>query len=106
MSFLRRIKSALSTTVELTEERWKHIKTEHPIMVGKLKKIEETIIEPDVIKSSNYDPEVVLFYRFYSEIESGKYITVVVKWSQSRSFILTTYLTDKIKQGATLWEKS
>ncbi|MBI1742170.1 hypothetical protein HYR54_03780 [Candidatus Acetothermia bacterium] len=90
----------------MTEERWEHIKTEHPIMVGKLKKIEETTIEPDVIKSSSYDPQVVLFYRFYSKIERGKYLAVVVKWSQLRSFILTAYLTDKIKQGAIVWEKN
>ncbi|MCS6936929.1 MAG: hypothetical protein NZ610_05735 [Candidatus Bipolaricaulota bacterium] len=106
MSFPQRIRSVLGRVVELTEERWEHIRFEHPIMQDQLAKIRETLRSPDVIKRSNYDPEVVLFYKFYEMLEGGKHVTVVVKWSPKRSFVLTAYLTDRVKKGATIWPRN
>lgn len=72
-------------------------------MRGQLAKIQETLRSPEIIKRSNYDPEVVLFYRFYATLEGGKHIAVVVKWGRRRSFVLTAYLTDRVKRGVTIW---
>jgi len=48
-----------------------------------------------------------LFYAFYSEtIVGGKWLCVVVKYLLSDAFVVTAYLTDKPKSGATLWPTS
>ena len=46
------------------------------------------------------DPEVRLYYRFYFRtVAGGKYLCVVVKVGQSGAFVLTAYLTKRVKKG-------
>jgi hypothetical protein len=43
-------------------------------------------------------------YRYYLRtIVGGKYLCTVVKVSETDAFVLTAYLTDRIKRGETLW---
>jgi hypothetical protein len=45
-----------------------------------------------------------LFYAFYPEtIVSGNWLYVVVKYLEGDAFVVTAYLTDQPKSGATLW---
>ncbi len=90
--------------IELPPERWKHITTEHP-EVKKLKnKIKEVLRKPDIVKGSKRDKNVWLYYKFSQEIFGGKYLLVVVK-KGDKSFILTFYITDRIKKGDFIWKK-
>ena len=34
----------------------------------------------------------------------GKYLCVIVKIQESDAFVLTAYLTDKVKKGKILWK--
>ncbi|MEK6545983.1 MAG: PBECR2 nuclease fold domain-containing protein [Nitrospinota bacterium] len=106
MSFPRIIESVLKTRVHLTKERWEHIINEHPVVKSYLKEIEETISFPDVIMKSKYDKEILLYYRFYENIFGGKFIIVVVKHTEERNFVLTAYITDKVKGGVHVWKKN
>ena len=91
-------------TIELTDERWFHIVKEHP-EVGQYKdRIQEVLVSPEYVKMSNRDSEVLLYYKFYKDIFRGKYMIAAAK-KQSRSFILSCYITDVLKKGETLWEK-
>lgn len=90
--------------IELTDERWLHIIKEHPEVARCKEKIQEVLANPDYVKKSSRDAEVLLYYRFYDDISNGKYMLVVAK-KGFRSFILTCYITDMIKKGVTLWEK-
>lgn len=56
------------------------------------------------VARSRNDEEVRLYYRFYPETRGdGKFLCVVVKFREEDAFIITAYLTDKIKEGEVLW---
>jgi len=92
--------------VRLTEERLEHI-LEHPEMSDREGAIEETLLSPEQVLESLFDPEVRLYYRFYRMTAVGdKHLCVVVKMSQGDAFVLTTYLTDSVKRGWRLWPET
>ncbi len=63
MTFPIVIESVLRTKVYLTKERWKHIIREHPIVKKYFNELEKTISIPDIIMESNYDNEILLYYK-------------------------------------------
>ena len=72
-----------------------------------LRAIRETLANPDVVVQSKLDPEVRLSFRRYVETPvSDKYLCVVCKHQPKEAFIITAYLTDRIKQGEILWAKT
>jgi hypothetical protein len=92
-------------SVRLTDERWRHIE-EHPEMVGFREAVAETLREPEVVVESPSDPLARLYYRFYHRtMVGGKFLCVVVKHSVSDAFVVTAYLTDRVKRGTVLWPK-
>src|ERR1700687_1367815 len=89
--------------VRLTEERLAYI-LEHPEMSDRETAIKETLLSPEQVLESLFDPAVRLYYRFYRMTAVGdKYLCVVVKMSQGDAFVLTAYLTDSIKRGWRIW---
>jgi len=91
--------------IRLTEERLAHI-LEHPEMTGMADAIEKTLLQPQQIVESFSDPEARLYYRHYvGTLVGDKYVCVVVKVTESDAFVLTAYLTDKIKRGVRLWPR-
>ena len=94
-----------SDTIELTEERWSHVVSQHPEIEVLKDKIEVTLADPDYVKRSLRDSEVELYYRFFEDVFEGKYFLVVVKGGDKRKFLLTCYVTDAIKKGETLWQR-
>jgi len=88
--------------IRLTDERLNHI-LEHPEMVGMEANIEETLLQPERVIELIDDPSVHLYYRFYFQTVVGaKYLCAVVKMTRS-PFLLTAYLTNRIKKGARRW---
>ena len=68
--------------------------------------IEETLLRPEQVTESFSDPKATLYYRFYVKtLVGGKYLCVVVKTGDADAFVLTAYLTDKIKRGKPIWPK-
>ena len=75
-------------------------------MAGMLTALEETLISPQRVVKSFSDKEAKMYYRFYFGTKVGdKYLCVVVKVVLNDAFVLTAYLTNKIKRGETLWPK-
>ena len=95
-----------SEPVELTEERWQHIVTEHPELCEYREKILTVLADPDYVKRSKRDEHVMLYYRYFADILEGKYLLVVVKKEPVRSFVLTGYATGSVRKGETIWEKN
>ncbi len=95
-----------SESVELTEERWQHIVTEHPIMREYREKLPTVLADPDYVKRSKRDADVLLYYRYFTDILDGKFLLVVVKKDTPRSFILTGYVTRSIMKGESVWARS
>ncbi|MFN5763970.1 MAG: hypothetical protein ACK470_06090, partial [Pseudanabaena sp.] len=59
---------------------------------------------PEVVRQSRSDSKVYLYYRFYEQtIVGAKWLCVVIKDNSDDAFIITAYLTDKLKQGLELW---
>jgi hypothetical protein len=89
----------------LTEERLRHILS-HPEMAGLEAAITEAVRKPQAVVISRSDENVRLFYRLKSTAIFGeKWLCVVIKYAASDSFVLTAYLTDKIKRGEIVWPK-
>jgi len=93
-----------SRTIILTDERWKHITDNHPEIKNLLKELQGTLEEPDIVKTSINNKDVVLFYKLYEHIYNGNYMCVVVK--PNDELIITAYITDRIKRGEIEWKKN
>lgn len=92
--------------IRLTDERVAHV-LEHREMVGLDDGIAETLAEPAWVVESKSDATVHLFYRYYRRTRvGGKWLCVVVKVGHRDPFVVTAYLTDKIKQGSVIWKSA
>ena len=66
--------------------------------------LEIVLKTPEVVRQSRSDSRVYLYYRFYEQtIVGAKWLCVVIKDNSDDAFIITAYLTDKLKQGLELW---
>lgn len=91
--------------IRLTDERLAHI-LEHPEMQGMQPRIGETLASPKRVLESLGDRRARLYYRFYIGTRVGnKYLCVVVKVLNGDAFVVTAYLTDKVKKGRQLWPR-
>jgi hypothetical protein len=100
---LRALRDHEGVGIRLTDERLKHV-LEHPEMSDTETEIEETLLRPQRVVRSRSDEEVRLYYRFYPETRvGGKFLCVVVKVRAEDAFVVTAYLTDKVKEGESLW---
>ena len=100
------INDCFGFAVRLTLERMAHI-LEHPEMKEMRAEIEQVLAAPQFVHRYRSDEHVRLFYAFYPQtIVGGKWLCVVVKYASSDAFVITAYLTDKPKPGASLWPVS
>ena len=61
----------------------------------------DALKNPELIRISLKDPHIYLYYKKY-----GKYfVCVVAKHLNGDGFVITTYLTDRIKEGEEIWRK-
>lgn len=98
------VKDILGNVIRLTDERKTHI-LEHKEMENQLNKISETLLSPEAIIASKYEPDVRLYYRFYQNTPvTEKYLVVIVKITFQDCFILISFFTDKIKRGRIIWK--
>jgi hypothetical protein len=93
-------------TIRLTRERLEHILL-HPEMAESEAEIAESLRQPERVVQSLSDPEAWLYYRRYPTTRVGdKYLCVVVKIGPTDAFVVTAYLTDKVKGGSQLWPET
>ena len=75
-------------------------------MSGQMDKMQDALLNPEIIIRSKTDPDVELFYQHYDITPvSKKYLCVVIKALVGDLFIITVYFTDTIKRGEVLWKK-
>lgn len=102
MSVFFEVVSRLGPRIRVSEERWQLIVTaKHPVIKSRERDVELALIDPDEVRKSRSDFRVHLYYR---RIDS-RWICVVVKNDNGTGFVITAYLTDRIKEGNLLWRK-
>jgi hypothetical protein len=97
------VESLFNKKIRLTKERWKHIIFKHPEVKKHIERVKSTLTQPDRVRKSRYDSKVWLYYKFYKRLR--KYLTVVIKILNDEGFVITAYITDKIKLGEDLWKE-
>ncbi len=91
-------------SIRLPGERLAHILETHPYMAGLEWTISQTLGAPEFERRSITAPrDVLLYYRKFPDVlDRDRYICVVVKVEDGGGFVLTAYLTDNVKRGASV----
>lgn len=99
----------LDRNVILTDERYDHIKKQHPELLPEFEyTLEHTIANPDTVRKSSRFINARLFTKYFDNIRNGKYIVVVIvndAHLETRDWIITAYMTRKLSDGVVEWEK-
>ena len=95
----------LGVTVECADERYAHVLRRHgdfaPVHWGK---VAETLLAPNQVRASNSDPDAILFFRWYPDVD--KYVIVVVNIEdRGRCWLMTAYFRRDVA-GELLWESA
>jgi hypothetical protein len=92
----------LGFTVRTTEEYWQRIVNEkHPSMQNQDEAVKYTLGNPDVVKQSVADANVLLFYRSRQE----GWTVAVARRLNGEGFLITCYPTAAIKKGTEIWKR-
>lgn len=100
----------LSSDVELSLEREKHIAESHPDLLPKYKeKVVATLLEPEQVRLSVRFKKARLFTRWFDSVREGKYIVVVVVSESKpsiRHWVITAYIARRLAGGEIEWKKN
>ena len=96
------VQTPLGFRVICSQSSWERITTiKHPAMRHRLEDVRKTLAEPDEVRRSVSDPNVLLFHRNVTP----RWVCAVVKHAEDIGYLLTAYPADKIKQGEVVWTK-
>ncbi len=91
----------LGKKIHTTKSYWNYIaKIKHPEIKTQRQKAIETLRNPDIIKQSLIDEQVLLYYQKIG----NKYFCVVAKHSDGEGFIITAYITKKLVRGEMVYQ--
>lgn len=97
------VQTPLGVTVRTTKEYWESITTtKHPSIRKYEAQVKKTLSNPDQIRRSTRDSRVHLYYK-----SIGKLSVCVVAdhMSSKEGYVITAYLTDRIKEGEQVYGK-
>jgi hypothetical protein len=97
------IGTPLGFSVRCSRAYWNFIVThKHPVLSGQETGVRDALSDPDEIRRSRKDANVLLFYRG----SSPRWICAVIRRQNGEAFVITAYPTDAIKAGEQIWTKS
>jgi hypothetical protein len=97
------VMTPLGFYVRVTHGYWDLIvSVKHPVMAGREDDVRSALEDPDEIRQSKSDTDVYLFYKAERE---KRWICAVSKRTGEAGFLITTYPTDAIKEGAQIWRR-
>lgn len=76
------------------------IRVKHPVMAGREDEVREALSEPDEVRRSRTDPDVLLFYKARG---TRRWVCTVCRRLNGDGFLITAYPTDAIKEGDRIW---
>lgn len=98
-----KVKTPLGVVVRTTKDYWEEVvSTKHPSIAKHKNKVKNTLKDPDEIRRSEQDPSVHLHYMSIGKLS----ICVVADYQDDKEgYLITTYLTDRIKEGGQVYVK-
>jgi hypothetical protein len=94
-------KEKFGRLIRLTDERWQHIIERHPEVEGYLAKIQSTIRYPDIIVKNQYNKNERYYHKYFKSLKN--HFIIIVEYE--KNFIITAFISRKIKKGEILWKK-
>ena len=97
--------------IRLPWERWLHIidpARGHGYMASMRSELAETLLDPEIIRWSNSEPEAVKLYYKWTDntVVGAKWVCVVVRtFDDGDAYVRTAYVTYRPKRGKELWRK-
>ncbi len=90
------VTSSLGKRIRVTKSYWNFIITvKHPMMASKEALVKDALINAEEVRRSIKDKDVFVYYK-----RQKKHFTAVVcKHLNGEGYIITTYITDRIKIG-------
>jgi hypothetical protein len=102
MSIFFEVISCLGKRIRITEDHWNLItEWKHPEINGLQQDVQLALIEAEIVRVSQEDKDVFLYYRQYKKY----HLCVVCRHLNGDGFIITSYLTDRVKEGQEIWRK-
>jgi len=99
------VTTPLGFRIYTTKTYWEYIiAIKHPYLKGMKSDAIATLEAPDFIRRSKVDEDVYLFYREIKYNNKNYHMCVVA--NKGKGFVITIYITDRIKEGVQIWEKS
>lgn len=96
------VKSKLNKLIRTTKLHWDLITlVKHPIIRGKESLVKECLQNPNEVRLSQEDKSVYLYYSYWEKYN----LCVVAKHLNGDGYIITIYVTDKIKEGEQVWKR-
>lgn len=91
------VETPLSVKIRTTKEYWKKIVTiKHPMIARYESQVKDSLKKPTEIRRSKQDPRVYLYYKNIGNI----YVCTVCDHINNKSgYIITAYLTKRIREG-------
>jgi len=91
------VETPFGVKIRTTENYWRKIITiKHPIIAKYEKQVKESLKKPTEIRKSKQDPSVHLYYKDMGKI----YVCTVCDHLDDKSgYIITAYLTKRIREG-------
>ena len=91
------VETPLGVKIRTTKDYWKKVTTiKHPIIAKYEDQVKESLAKPTEIRKSKQDPSVHLYYKYIGEI----YVcTVCDHVDKKNGYIITAYLTKRIREG-------
>lgn len=97
------VETQLGFNVRVSHRYWELIVTvKHPVMAGREPEVEDALADPDEIRQSRRAPAVYLFYKMD---RLGRWVCAVAKRLNGVGFLITTYVTEAVKEGVRVWPK-
>ena len=96
------VATPLGYRVICSREYWDRIATvKHPAIRERLVDVVDALANPDEVRRSVRDAEVVLFHRRVG----ARWVCAVVKQTITGGYLITAYPADKVKTGELVWTK-
>ena|SRR5258706_3977830 len=94
--------SCLGRRIRISERHWRLItEWKHVEIRGQEDAVREVLLDAELVRVSQSDPDVYLYYR-----QVGKYyLCVICKHLNGDGYIVTIYVTDRLKEGHDVWRK-